>query len=910
MKFAKNHSLSAPAFLRFGPVLLALFSLLFLGWKTAVPTKASSPNQELDRMSQLMTQAQEVGTVRVLVQLDMPFFRPEGDLSDVQSIQAQQLGIDGLQDSVLNQLADTNTAVIAAYKYIPYLALELDAAALETLATLPQVVAIEEDVPVPPALSSSIPVIGANEAWANGYTGTGQTVAILDTGVQTSHAAFTTGGNRIVSEGCYSTTNAGYGATTVCPGGAEESTAVGSGVDCTDAVGATNSKAQSDCSHGTHVASIAAGNDGGSIVGVAPDANIIAVQIFSLFNNTTYCGGYSNCMLTFTSDQIAGLERVYELRNTYHIASVNMSLGGGQYATTCDSDSRKAAIDNLRAAGIATVIASGNNGYRDSMSAPGCISSAISVGATDDADNVASFSNVAPFLDLLAPGVSIYAAVPGGAGIKQGTSMATPHVTGAWALFKQAVPGASVDEALAAFQTGAVPVDDNRIDGVETDMARLYVNKAINSYVTGLSIDVTASEEYVLPGDSVDFTIEVRNDTGTAASEIVLTAPLLNLLSLEMGSLSGDAVVVNNAINWTIGQTLNPGQSLSRTVSFTVAANATAGSAAFVATADSPDMDELRQGTAVLNINEVVTCGFSDGFETGTLGSAWETAVTEEGRVRVLADIPYSGSYSVVLDDSVAGVAQSEAALILTADLTGQAEVTLNFAWRDLGDEYDANYDGLFVREQPGDAWVKVHDFAGSNNETYQNGQLDLKAVALENGLTLTDRFQVKFGFYDNFPFNAGAVSAGDGYAIDDVSLVCVPKGLVVSQQVDNQNPQPGEAVNFRISVTNNETITATNAVINFVMADGLLLNGEVVVDGATAVANEPPLLANGINIVPGQEITIIIPTIVASNLAPGTVLECVVTISSNEFGSPPPTKQSITVYTDSYQVFIPIVIR
>jgi uncharacterized repeat protein (TIGR01451 family) len=141
-----------------------------------------------------------------------------------------------------------------------------------------------------------------------------------------------------------------------------------------------------------------------------------------------------------------------------------------------------------------------------------------------------------------------------------------------------------------------------------------------------------------------------------------------------------------------------------------------------------------------------------------------------------------------------------------------------------------------------------------------------------------------------------------------------VPRGLVVKQQVDNQTPQPGEAVNFQIFVTNNETITATNAVINFIMADGLLLNGEVVVDGATAVpgeiSNEPPLLANGINIAPGQQIVITVPTIVASDLPSGTVLESTITISSNEFGSPPPTIQSIVVNAGGHQVFIPFVIR
>ncbi|WP_420627819.1 S8 family serine peptidase [Candidatus Leptofilum sp.] len=913
MKLAKNHSSKTPSVIRFSLIWLLLSMLVVWCWGTAVPTQASNIIQNNPQLAQLTALAQDAGTVRVIVQLDLPF-RPEGDLEDTQAVQAQQLGIDGLQQGVLDALADSGTEVVAAYKYIPYLALELDSAALETLASLPQVVAIEEDIPVPATLSNSVPVIGGDLAWASGYTGAGQTVAILDTGVDTAHAAFTTGGSRIVSEACYSTTNAGYGATTVCPGGVEESTAVGSGIDCTAVVGASNSKAQSDCSHGTHVASIAAGDNGGSVVGVAPEANIIAIQIFSLFNSTTYCAGYSNCALTFTSDQILGLERVYELRDTFDIASVNMSLGGGQYFAACDSDSRKAAIDNLRAAGIATVIATGNDGYRDSMSAPGCISSAVSVGATDNVDNVASFSNIAPFVDLLAPGVNIYAAVPGTLGTKSGTSMATPHVAGAWAVLKQAMPGASVDDALAAFQVGAVPVDDDRSSGTVTDMPRINVNNAINGFVTGLTVDVTASQSYLLPQDDVVFTLTIRNDTGDTASNVIVSAAVPSSLTLDNGSLSGDAAVANGIITWTTGQTLSPGQSLVRTAAFTVKSSAAAGELQFTATADSPGMDEARQGTAILNINEVVGCDFSDGFESGDLSAAWETAVTAEGRVQVSDGLAASGSYSAVLDDSIAGGDYSEAALILTADLTGQAEVALDFNWHDLGDEYHADFDGVFVREQPGDAWVKVYDFAGSNHDNFQAGQIALETAVAENSLTLTDRFQIKFGFYDNFPFNAGSIGGGDGYAIDDVRFTCVPRGLAASQQSDNLSPQPGDAVNFQITVTNNETITATNAVINFFLADGLQMNGEVMVDVGTAVSgsfgSSPPLVASGLTIGPGEQVVVTIPTVVSEDLAPGTVLENVLTISSDQFGSPPPVKQEIVVQAGGFAVYIPMVVR
>ncbi|MBK7897638.1 MAG: S8 family serine peptidase [Candidatus Promineifilaceae bacterium] len=912
MKLAKNHPGKVPSFVRNILIWLVLLLLVWYGG-TAVPTQASATPQLSPSVAQLAAQAQEAGTVRVIVQLDLPF-RPEGDLDNAQAARIQQMNIDGLQQGVVNALADTNAQVVAAFQYIPYMALELDANALEALASLPQVVAIQEDVPVPPMLGSSVPVIDAPQAWASGYTGAGQTVAILDTGVDTDHPAFTTGGSRIVSEACFSTTNGLYGSTSICPGGVPQSTAVGSGVDCTAAAGAANSKAQSDCSHGTHVASIAAGDNGGTIVGVAPEANIISIQVFSLFTNLSSCVYSTNCMLSFTSDQIAGLERVYELRNTYNIASVNMSLGGSAYSTFCDSDVRKAAIDNLRAAGIATVIASGNSGYRDRISVPGCISSAISVGATDNADNVPSFSNIAPFIDLLAPGVYINAAVPNGQGVKSGTSMATPHVAGAWAVLKQAMPGASVDEVLAAFQEGGVLVSDNRSSGTVSDMARINVNDALNAFVMGLALEVTPSQSFLLSEDSVTFTLSVANNTAVTATGVTLQAPVPAGLTLDNASLSGDTAVANNTITWNTGQTVAPGQSLQRTVRFTVKSTATAGDLPFTVTASSPDMDESRQTTAVLKITEVVGCDFNEGFESGTLSTAWETAVTAEGRVQVLPDLPHSGSYSAILDDSIAGGAFSEAGLILTADLTGQAEVTLDFSWYDLGDEYNAEYDGVFVRQQPGDAWVKAYDFAGSYHDDFQAGQIDLKAVAAANNLALSERFQIKFGFYDNFSFNPTGVGLGDGYAIDDVRFTCVPRGLAASQQADNLKPLPGDAVNFQILVTNNETITATNAAINFFLADGLLINGNVQVERGTAVSgalgSNPPLVASGLIIGPGEQIVITVPTIVSESLTPGTILQNVLTVSSTEFGSPPPVTQEITVQTSGYTVFIPLVTR
>jgi subtilisin family serine protease len=384
--------------------------------------------------------------VRVLVRLAAPF-TPEGRLESAEAA-GQRETISRIQDATLRKLEGTKIRVHGRYQHIPFLALEVDAAALDRLASLPEVVEIEEDVFERASLASSTAVIGAGSAWASGLTGAGQTIAILDTGVDKTHPFFSSGiHNKVVSEACYSSTISGT--TSLCPGGVQESTALGSGVNCPVAT-------SSDCRHGTHVAGIAAGNDGvGPNIGVARDADIIAIQVFSA----------DCCSIgSWVSDQIKGLERVYALADQFNIAAVNMSLGGSAYSSqsSCDSanTARKAAIDNLRSIDIATVAAAGNEYYTYAVSAPACISSAVSVGATDDNDGVAYFSNVASFLSLLAPGVSIDSSVPGGGTANfNGTSMSSPHVAGAWAVLRQAAPSATVSDVLATLRNTALPVN-------------------------------------------------------------------------------------------------------------------------------------------------------------------------------------------------------------------------------------------------------------------------------------------------------------------------------------------------------------------------------------------------------------------------------------------------------------------
>lgn len=423
-----------------------------------VLAQAGAPQRDY---SDLISKVQETGALRIIVELRLPDkFMPEGYLTP-DEVKAQRQAIKDVESQLQRTLINAGVFTYkSVYASVPYVALEVDAETLVYLSKLEIVSNIQEDLPVPAALASSTPVIGAPTVWESGYSGSGWAVAVLDTGVQWDHAFFGgAGASRVVSEACYSSTVPGTAAT-LCPNGTDSQT-TGHAADPTTA--ACLDGGDNLCTHGSHVAGIAAG-DGPAYDGVAPEADIIGIQIFSRFDSESNCGvGQAPCVLTYTSDQMDGLQRVYNLRSTYQIASVNMSLGGGVNTVHCDGDARKAIIDNLLSVGIATIIATGNDGYTNAIGAPACISTAVAVGATTDADTVASFSNSNNLVDLLAPGVSIDSSIPPSTYANfQGTSMATPHVAGAWALIKSAVPGATPAQILAALTGTGVLVTDTR----------------------------------------------------------------------------------------------------------------------------------------------------------------------------------------------------------------------------------------------------------------------------------------------------------------------------------------------------------------------------------------------------------------------------------------------------------------
>ncbi len=386
----------------------------------------------------LLSKTHATGSIRVIVGFKTAS-QPNKGPASAPNASTQQRMIADAQSTLKTQLSGHHVDHIKAFETIPYMAMEVDAAALEILSNDPQVLTIVEDIASPPTLGESIPFINGHNALSRGYDGSGTTIAILDSGIRKTHEFLDSG--KVVSEACYSSTFLPDSATTLCPNGQESQIGAGAGINCDLSI--------NGCSHGTHVAGIAAGTLGASGNGVAPGANIISIQVFSQFSDPDDCDA-APCTRAYTSDQILGFERVYALRNTYNIAAINMSIGSGEHSSFCDTDARKAIIDQLRAVGIATVLSSGNDSFDGAVGAPACISSAITVGATlNNTDIIWSDSNHASMIDLMAPGESIRsstASSDSSYGSWNGTSMAAPHIAGAFAVMRSKNNAWSVDE--------------------------------------------------------------------------------------------------------------------------------------------------------------------------------------------------------------------------------------------------------------------------------------------------------------------------------------------------------------------------------------------------------------------------------------------------------------------------------
>ena len=465
-------------------------------------------------------------SVKVIIELDA-VFQPEGSLDSKNKVLEQRKNIKSAQDSLLKSLSNPDLTSIIKLKYTPFIVASVDKNTLEEIITSQMVKSIQEDIKLTMNLDASVPLIGGDSAHASGFTGTGYTVAVIDTGVDSTHGMLS---GKVVEEGCFVFWNEIPGVVDGCPNTLNEQIGAGSAVPCS-----VFKPTPDDCGHGTHVAGIAAGN--GAFDGVAKNSDIIAIQVFQVVHDDPFCGGPGTapCLGTQFSSIQRGLDYVFSLSGTYNIASVNISIGGGLYASQCDVlyPGIKASMDNLKSVGIATIVSSGNDLTADQISSPACITTAISVGSTDvdshgyplNDDEVSPFSNAASILDLLAPGSVIRSAYPGAPWAdKSGTSMAAPHVTGAWAVLKQRYPNIPVDDALLLLKNTGKPILDSR-PGSGLIFPRIQVFEALNPF----SVDPDSAAV----NDSIFTTISLISGikTDSASVEDSISAAVISFIS-------------------------------------------------------------------------------------------------------------------------------------------------------------------------------------------------------------------------------------------------------------------------------------------------------------------------------------------------------------------------------------------
>ena len=444
-------------------------------------------------------------------------------------LEARRAGVARAQERVLSRLSARRDRRglagldVQRFSVSGGMALSVDFADLSALLEDDDVIGVWEDELLAPLLTQTIPLIGGTPGSAlPGHRGV---IAIIDTGVDRNHPAFlgTNGQSRVVAEACFSDVSGRAGAKGLCPGGSPQQVGPGSARPCPF------------CSHGNHVASIAAGS--GDYQGVAPFSNLIGIQTFYHAADSVCVidkGESPPCVRANTSDIIRSLNHVYTLHTQGPtgirglVTAVNLSLGGGEYDRVCDSRIPRDYVNifrALRSAGVAVVAASGNDGHPNMMAAPACASDVISVGNTTKQDRVQEKSNSATFLDLLAPGTLVKAAVLDGRyDTKTGTSMAAPHVAGAFALLTR--PGQGETEvriALSALQGSGVFIKDSR--NLLTK-PRIRVDRAVQSGFRDDTIVPTASTGAISP-----FCFEQRWTASAGASGYEVRSRVCDLRS-------------------------------------------------------------------------------------------------------------------------------------------------------------------------------------------------------------------------------------------------------------------------------------------------------------------------------------------------------------------------------------------
>jgi subtilisin family serine protease len=395
---------------------------------------------------------------------------------------------------------------------------------IEEIKKLPYVKSVYEDVKVKTDDAASNHLIGADSVWSKlGLTGKGIVIGVLDTGVDYTHPDL--GG--------------GIGAGFKVIGGY-------------DFVNNDNDP-MDDYGHGTHVAGIAAAN-GSSLKGAAPDAKIYAIKVLDAKGN-----GLSSTI-------IAGIEKAMDPDNNPYtkdaVNVLNMSFTGPGNP----NDLLAQSVNNASNDGIVCVVAAGNTGPGyGSIGSPACALTALTVGAVNNYDQIASFSSRGPTdmpclikPDIVAPGVEIISTKAGGGYVSHdGTSMAAPHVAGCAALILQKHPEWKPEIIKAALMESAKDLKQNtwiqgggRVDifkalkkDIVVSPASLSLGSAIDGGTAYTRRDTILIYNYSSVQKSYNFSLEQNFPAGLNVN--------INPVSLVIDPAGSKKIIVTSVIDNT-----------------------------------------------------------------------------------------------------------------------------------------------------------------------------------------------------------------------------------------------------------------------------------------------------------------------------------------------------------------------
>lgn len=384
------------------------------------------------------------------------------------------------------------------YSHFPLAVWRLSSlAALNRLESHPGVRMVHENILLHPVSVSDLGFINQPQAAAQGATGAGTTIAVIDGGL----------GNNYTQYSDFGTCTAVNTPAATCRVVFNQDFYPG---------------ASTETLHGTNVSAIA--------LGVAPGAKL---AMFDIFNGAS----------ASSADVLTAMNTAISDQAQYNIVAISLSLGDGtSNSSQCTTSLFTSAVGNASNAGIATVAAAGNSGSKTGLSNPACTPGVISVGAVYDAsygtvqwtatadaggsctdvtaaDHVTCFSQSAAYLSMLAPGSFVNA--PNSSFQQSGTSQATPHISGAVAVLRARYPAESLGETLQRLQLSDIR-DTDSANGRVTP--RLDLLNAVNQG-TALSLSGSGPTQAV-SGGTATYSITVTDGGPLAATDVVLTDTL------------------------------------------------------------------------------------------------------------------------------------------------------------------------------------------------------------------------------------------------------------------------------------------------------------------------------------------------------------------------------------------------